>query len=183
MAGLRTPILTPPLSIKSTAKATQALKATGSSAKAIKKVSKATPSLSKGMQQWVKANRSKLKDPTDKQKAIFEQYDKLKKEGRLSNDAGLPSKNKASQSTPKSTQAPKSNFKSKVETKKPDKSFKRAKSKKTTKNPSSPASDKAVKGGYTFSTISKPAYRKLLTDAKTEAEAQRIRQRYRNRVR
>ena len=93
------------------------------------------------------------------------------------------SRSKASTSTPESTKAPKSNFKSKVETKKPDKSFKRAKSKKTTKNPSSPASDKAVKGGYTFSTISKPAYRKLLTDAKTEAEAQRIRQRYRNRVR
>jgi hypothetical protein len=110
MAGLRTPTLTPPLPIKSTAKATQALKAMGKSAKVINKVAKATPSLSKGLQKWVEANRSKLKNPTDKQKAIFAQYDKLKKEGRLSNDAGLPSKNKPSQSTPKSTKAPKSQF-------------------------------------------------------------------------
>ena len=138
---------------------------------------KKTPKLSAGMQKWVEANRSKLKNPTDKQTAIFKQYDKLKRAGKLSNDAGLPSKNKPSQSTPKATQAPKSNFKSKVETKKTEKS------KTPDKNQSSPASDKAVEGGYTFSTISKPAYRKLLTDAKTEAEAQRIRQRYRRRVR
>ena len=39
--------------------------------------------LSKGMQQWVEANRSKLKKPTDRQKAIFAKYDKMKEAGML----------------------------------------------------------------------------------------------------
>tara|TARA_R100000479_G_scaffold120439_1_gene61758 strand:- start:33 stop:500 length:468 start_codon:yes stop_codon:yes gene_type:complete len=76
---------------------------------------KKTPKLSAGMQKWVEANRSKLKNPTDKQTAIFKQYDKLKRAGKLSNDAGLPSKNKPPkskpESTPASTSKPTTNYK------------------------------------------------------------------------
>lgn len=39
--------------------------------------------LSKEMQQWVQANRSKLKHPTKKQDAIFKKYDQMKKAGML----------------------------------------------------------------------------------------------------
>lgn len=40
--------------------------------------------LSEAMQQWVQANRSKLKNPTAKQKAIFKKYDQMKEAGTLS---------------------------------------------------------------------------------------------------
>ena len=76
----------------------QVLKASGAEASQIKKVKKqevAKP-LSKAMQQWVKANRSKLKDPTDKQKAIFNKYDQMKKAGML---AAKPAAKKASTTT------------------------------------------------------------------------------------
>ena len=61
------------------------MKAGGASAANIKKVQKQEigKPLSKAMQQWVQANRSKLKQPTKKQKAIFEKYDQMQKAGML----------------------------------------------------------------------------------------------------
>tara|TARA_Y100000015_G_scaffold24151_1_gene23324 strand:- start:264 stop:878 length:615 start_codon:yes stop_codon:yes gene_type:complete len=51
-----------------------------------------TKQMSAGMAAWVKANRSKLKNATAKQKAIFKQYDALKKEGRLPDTSSTKSR-------------------------------------------------------------------------------------------
>ena len=48
--------------------------------------------LSKGMQQWVEANRSKLKNPTKKQDAIFAKYDKMKAAGMITTKPAKQSK-------------------------------------------------------------------------------------------
>ncbi len=49
-------------------------------------------SMSPEMRKWVEANRSKLKDPTDAQKALFKKYDALKKAGNLPSLSGVKSK-------------------------------------------------------------------------------------------
>ena len=58
--------------------------------------------LSKGMQQWVEANRSKLKKPTDRQKAIFAKYDKMKAAGMITTKPAKQS-NKTSAGQPSAT--------------------------------------------------------------------------------
>jgi len=68
----------------------QALKAAGAEASKIKKVQKQEigKPLSKAMQQWVQANRSKIgKNATAKQEAIFKKYDQMKEAGTLSKKA------------------------------------------------------------------------------------------------
>ena len=67
-----------------TAKATTVKSVNQKSGRTLKEIqTKRTKQLSAGMAAWVKENRSKLKNPTNKQKEIFKQYDALKKEGRL----------------------------------------------------------------------------------------------------
>ena len=158
-------------------KITQALRAGGvASPKTIKKAAKTTPTLSKGMQKWVESNRSKLKNPTEKQDAIFKQYDKLQKEGRLHKDTGMPSNSNKTENKTESSNT--------TTSRKPD------------TNSSSPASDKAVpggytispsdkavEGGYTVSSISKAKYRALLSNAKNNEDIKRIKRKYRDRVR
>ena len=72
-------------------------------------------SMSPEMRKWVEANRSKLKDPTDAQKALFKKYDALKKAGNLPSLSGVKSKpaevakkltNKAKSTSPKAKTSP-----------------------------------------------------------------------------
>ena len=53
---------------------------------------KKSKQLSAAMTAWVEANRGRLEQPTDKQKAIFKQYDALKKEGRLPSTSSVKSR-------------------------------------------------------------------------------------------
>lgn len=65
----------------------QRAKAQADAAKALSKSGKTskptTKKMSAAMATWVQANRGKLKNPTAKQKALFNQYDALKKAGNL----------------------------------------------------------------------------------------------------
>ena len=71
---------------KAQADAAKALSKSGNTSKPT------TKKMSAGMAAWVKANRSKLKNATAKQKAIFKQYDALKKEGRLPDTSSTKSR-------------------------------------------------------------------------------------------
>ena len=82
-------------------------------------------SMSPEMRKWVEANRSKLKDPTDAQKALFDKYDALKKAGNLPSLSGVKSKpaevakkltNKAKTTPPKAKSSPAQPAKKKLET-------------------------------------------------------------------
>tara|TARA_Y100000015_G_scaffold31201_1_gene30718 strand:+ start:649 stop:1284 length:636 start_codon:yes stop_codon:yes gene_type:complete len=65
----------------------QRAKAQADAAKALSKSGRTskptTKKMSAAMATWVQANRGKLKNPTAKQKALFNQYDALKKAGNL----------------------------------------------------------------------------------------------------
>lgn len=76
-----------------TAKATTVKSVNQKSGRTLKEMqTKKTKQMSAGMAAWVKANRSKLKNATAKQKAIFKQYDALKKEGRLPDTSSTKSR-------------------------------------------------------------------------------------------
>ena len=99
-----------------------------------------TKQLSAGMAAWVKANRKKLKNPTDKQKAIFKQYDALKKEGRLPDTSAT--KSRPSPQTQPSAKPKAAGTKPVQQQSRVQKAVAATKSK---------PSDKAVEGGYTIS--------------------------------
>lgn len=92
---------------------------------AMNKKIKGAKSMSPEMRKWVEANRSKLKDPTDAQKALFKKYDALKKAGNLPSLSGVKSKpaevakkltKKAKSTPPKAKPSPAQPAKRKLET-------------------------------------------------------------------
>jgi len=133
-----------PTSLKTdhpTAKATTVKAVNQKSGRTLKEMqTKKTKQMSAGMAAWVKANRSKLKNATAKQKAIFQQYDALKKEGRLPDTSSTKSR--------PSPQAQPSAKPKAAGTKPVQKTTKVQKAVAATKPK---ASDKAVEGGYTIS--------------------------------
>ena len=114
----------------------QRAKAQADAAKALSKSGKTskptTKKMSAAMATWVQANRGKLKNPTAKQKALFNQYDALKKEGNL------PDTSKAKR---RSSVAGQPSAKPKPAGVAPVQPASKVKK----------ASDKAVEGGYTIS--------------------------------
>ena len=71
---------------KAQADAAKALSKSGNTSKPT------TKKMSAGMAAWVQANRGQLKNPTAKQKALFNQYDALKKEGNLPDTSATKSR-------------------------------------------------------------------------------------------
>ena len=119
-----------------------------------------TKQMSAGMAAWVKANRSKLKNATAKQKAIFKQYDALKKEGRLpdtSSTKSRPSPQAQPSTSTKSAGTKPVQVKSKVQ--------------KAVAATKPKASNKAVEGGYTISS----KYRKPKEEKKSKLNPQQRR--------
>ena len=76
-----------------TAKATTAKSVNQKAGRTLKDIkTPKTKKMSADMAAWVKANRSKLPNPTKKQEALFKQYDALKKEGNLPSTSTVKSR-------------------------------------------------------------------------------------------
>ena len=121
----------------------QRAKAQADAAKALSKSGRTskpkTKQMSAAMAAWVQANRGKLEKPTDKQKALFNQYDALKKEGNLPDTSKVKRRSSvAGQPSAKAKSAGVAPVQPASQVQKAAKAVQQA-------------SDKAVEGGYTIS--------------------------------